>query len=504
MSCHKYNRSAVKKFPVITLALAAAIAWFAAPRTHAQQAAGGYSFLLSPDQVKNFVTAWNNHGGYIPGETLVKFRQGYSAADQARALSAVRRGTDGATTQWIGDVLRVKTPANDDAELVAATLARQPEVEWAQPNYLRMIQARPNDPDYALQWNLDLIDMPRTWEINSGATSNITIAVVDTGVTTQTFNFTFPLWTGRAFENVSVPFRVNPDIAANRIKAGHDFVFWNGPVVDMVGHGTHVAGTVLQDTNNSLGAAGVAYSANLLPLKACLGYWELQFIASAAGERGFLDPEEEGGCPDDAIAQAIRFAADSGAQVANVSLVDPAPSPILRDAVQYAVSRGTFVAIAAGNEFDTGNPTMYPAAYAQDIAGAVSVAAVNRSSKRAFYSSTGAWVEVAAPGGDTQDGGLNGMITQISLLESDFDPFVIIRPRFDRYTEVRYQGTSMASPHIAGIAALLYSQGITSPAAIEAAIERFATDLGSKGRDNEFGYGLVNPRAALRGMGLVK
>jgi len=92
----------------------------------------------------------------------------------------------------------------------------------------------------------------------------------------------------------------------------------------------------------------------------------------------------------------------------------------------------------------------------------------------------------------------------MTLLPDDSDPFRVIRPRFDRYASIAYQGTSMAAPHGAGAAALLYSQGITNPAAIESALEQFATDLGAKGRDNEYGYGLINARASLRGLGLAK
>jgi serine protease len=96
------------------------------------------------------------------------------------------------------------------------------------------------------------------------------------------------------------------------------------------------------------------------------------------------------------------------------------------------------------------------------------------------------------------------MIWQMTLLPPDSDPRRVTRPRFDRYQAVAYEGTSMAAPHAAGAAALLYSQGITNPAAIESALEQFATDLGTQGRDNEYGYGLINPRAALRGLGLAK
>ena len=134
----------------------------------------------------------------------------------------------------------------------------------------------------------------------------------------------------------------------------------------------------------------------------------------------------------------------------------------------------------------------------------MTVGAVGRSRRRAYYSSTGNYIEIAAPGGDVLDGGLSGVIYQEGLLDSDFDPTLVTVPRFDRYYSQPNQGTSMASPHIAGVAALLYAQGIKKPAAIEAAIKRFAVDLGAPGRDDEYGYGLVDARATLRGLGVAK
>ncbi len=485
-------------------AVVGAAVWVAAPRTSAQGHRLPYALRMTAEQADAMRTAWNERLPYVPGEVLVRFRDDVEAGGRARAFAATRAGVEARHARWIGNVLWVRTAGDPDAERLADGLRRQPEVAWAQPNYLHEPKARPNDPSYARQWNLDLIDMPQAWDINDGATGSVTVAVIDSGVTTVNETFGFPLWTGSSIDVVGVPFRVSPDIAAARILDGFDFIFWNGPVLDMDGHGTHVAGTVLQETNNNLALAGIAHRARLMPLKVCVGYWEIQIVTSALGIPGFVDPRDGGFCSVAAIAEALRYAGDNNAQVANVSLGGFDPSPMERDAIRYAVSRGTFVALVMGNEFEEGNPTEYPAAYAPAIDGAMSVGAVGRSSRRAVYSNTGAHIEIAAPGGDVTDGGLAGAVFQTSLLLDDIDPFSVIVPRFDRYEEVASIGTSMAAPHVAGVAALLYSQGITRPAAIEAALKRFARDLGPAGRDESFGHGLVDARAALRGLGVAR
>ena len=413
-------------------------------------------------------------------------------------MRAVPGRIDTSSTRRIGDALLMKAADEPNADRLASTLQSQPEVLWAQPNYFRRLKWVPNDTGYARQWNFDLIRIPVAWDINNGASDKVVVAVIDTGIATVTRSYDFQLWTGLGVETVAVPFSVNPDLGSSRILTGRDFVFWTGPVVDMVGHGTHVAGTILQDTNNSIGMAGIAYRARLMPLKACLGYWEIQFALSARGVPGFVNPDETGACTDAAIAEAIRFAADNAAHVINLSLGGQDPSPVILEAIQYAVGRGLFVSIAAGNEFREGNPVIYPAKYAEQLDGVVSVGAVGPSSRRAYYSTTGSYVEVVAPGGDAQEGGLEGVIYQSSLYEQDSDPRGIVRPRFDHYAEVPSQGTSMAAPHVSGVAALLYSFGITTPARIEGALKSSARDLGVRGRDDEFGYGLVDAPAALR------
>ncbi len=478
-------------------------------RTAAQQPATKNTSVASRNRLQRLAAAIRTKGAYVPGELLVKFRAGTQAADQSRALSVLRRAATTSETRWIGDVLLVDTPGEPDAAAAATRLAIEPEVEWAQPNYLRHRLVTPNDPAFADQWNLKALDMPRAWDINPGGTSAVKIAVIDTGVTTTTATFTFTLWTGDGFEDVPVAYRANPDIAAGRMLPGRDFVFWptlgrTGPVLDMDGHGSHVAGTALQETNNNAGVAGMAYAATLLPLKACLSYWDVQILLGAAGEEGFIDPADAGFCDDASVADALRYAADQGAQIINYSAGAPGAAPILLDALRYAVTHGAFVSISAGNEQLDGNPVEYPAAYAPQIDGVVAVSAVGPSLRRAYYSNSGSYIELAAPGGNDREGGANGMIWQTTLLPSDSDPDTVVRPRFDRYAVVAYEGTSMAAPHVAGAAALLYSQGITTPAAIEAALKQFATDLGPAGRDDDFGYGLIAPRPSLRGMGLAR
>jgi len=458
-----------------------------------------YDLLLSLDQLEGLRRAWNDGLSYVPGEVLVKFRDDVTTAQKLGAMAKLPGTIESTGTRRIGPALLLKFVDESDADGLASTLQSQPEVLWAQPNYLRRLKWVPNDPGYSRQWNFDLMGIPLAWDINNGASDGVVVAVVDTGIATVTRNFDFTLWTGLRTETVAVPFHVNPDLGGSRILTGRDFVFWTGPVLDMVGHGTHVAGTILQDTNNGLGEAGIAHRARLMPLKACFGYWEIQFALSASGVPGFANPDETGACTDAAIAEAIHFAADNAADVINLSLGGEEPSPMILEALQYAIGRGLFVSIAAGTEYREGNPVTYPAKYAEQLDGVVGVGAVGRSSRRAYYSTTGSYVEVVAPGGDAEQDGLEGLIYQSSLLEQDFDPYRTLRPRFDRYAEVPHQGTSMAAPHVSGVAALLRSQRVTAPAAIEAALKSFARDLGPHGRDEEFGYGLVDAAATLRG-----
>jgi serine protease len=459
-----------------------------------------------PGRLESLLTAMNQGLPFIPGEVLVKFRPGAQAWQQASVLRVLRTEVNSGNSRWIGDVLHIRSAEITDPEHASFLLRNQPEVLYAHPNYIRRNKSVPNDTNYSIQWNFQAINLPTAWDINPGGRTDVLVAVIDSGLTTTDNTFGFRIWDGRAFRTFAVPLAKMADFDHTRVRAGREFVLGGGwftaagdPILfDADGHGSHVAGTIAQQTNNNEGFAGIAYRTTLLPLKVCFAYWDVQLEVSARGIPAFVDPDFAG-CPTDAIVQALRYAADSGAKVINMSIGGPNASAAERDALQYAVSKGSFVSISAGNEARDGNPPSYPAAFAPSIEGVMSVGAVNRRLTRASYSNFGSYVEIAAPGGG--DGPTTDNIWQMGPLQADLSPN-LFSPRFDRSQTYGIAGTSMASPHVAGVAALLYSQGITRPAAIEQALKRFARDLGPKGRDDEYGAGLVDARTALRGLGL--
>lgn len=402
----------------------------------------------------------------------------------------------------------VTIPPGTDAEAMAAAMRSRPDVEFAQPRYRNYAMARPNDPLYTNQWNFPAIDMERAWDIQPGASSDIVVAVLDSGMAyrTITLGYDFPAFTlnGRnypALGPVAVPFAAAPELGASgstRFVAPRDFIWGDNVPVDLDGHGTHVAGTIGQVTNNGNGVAGMAYNVRLMPIKVITGVWD-----------DILESPFEG--TDDVLALAIRYAVDNGAKVINLSLgrTDGGPAPLIGEALRYAVGRGAFVAVASGNTRDAGNQPNRLAQLAPQIDGVISVGAVGRSLEPAYYSTSGSFVEIAAPGGDQRaDGGPGGILQQtldLDLLETfDRSPSQLTPPRADSFAYYYFQGTSMATPHVSAFAALLMQQGVTNPAAIEAAMKQFATDRGAPGRDDFYGHGLINPRNTLRGLGLAR
>lgn len=439
---------------------------------------------------------------YQRGSVIVKLRPGTSAAAE-RALLALVDGTETPDLSY-ADFDIVSIGAAADPEEAARRLSAQADIEYAQARYRVRPRFRPNDQFYPQQWNLPLLDMERAWDINQGAAPSIVVAVVDTGLAYRAGMFRFTtipfVFEGQLFPSigsVDIPFVAAPDLGGtDRFVSPRDFIWGDDNPLDLDGHGTHIAGTIGQLTNNSVGTAGMAFNVRLMPVKVIDGVWDEAFNSPFIGT-------------DDTVARGIRYAADNGAKVINLSIGRSGPpAPAIEDAIVYAVSKGAFVSVAGGNDFLDGNPIQRPADAGPRIEGMVAVGSVGRTRARARYSSTGSFVELMAPGGDSRDGPGSSIFQQTY----DFDlsetyllgPARYRAPRFDSFAYIGTTGTSMAAAHVSGFAALLMEQGITSPAAIEAIMKQTATDLGATGRDDEYGHGLINPRAALRGMGLAK
>ncbi|MEM8660280.1 MAG: S8 family peptidase [Pseudomonadota bacterium] len=435
----------------------------------------------------------------VPFQSVVKYRQSVSDNQSKRDTLRSKLQTMGILTAAGGpdraNLMAIKRARRGEAEYLAQAgtaadklaqieneqlrakaqtllaiklLQQDPAVEFAEPNYKVRAMATPNDEGYPLQWHYPLIDLPQAWDTTTGSEQAI-VAVVDTGILSGHPDLQGQLVNGYDFVRDIGNARDGNGIDPNP----EDPV--SGGIAARGSHGTHVGGTVAAAGNNSIGVAGVAYGSRIMPMRA-------------------LGSDQSGTSYD--IEQAVRYAAglpnDSGtvptqsASVINLSLGGGFFSQASQNLYQQVYESGVVLVAAAGNE--ASRSPSYPAAYN----GVISVGAVDALRRRASYSNTGPSIDITAPGGDNTpdingDGFPDGVLSTDGSGGNQFDYSFL-------------SGTSMSAPHVSGVIALMLAVNPNlSPQDIDALLMQgqLTEDLGVPGRDDEFGYGLINAQKAV-------
>ncbi|MGW4753259.1 S8 family peptidase [Streptomyces chartreusis] len=390
--------------------------------------------------------------GYKSGAAEAKSNKAAEADAAAKGeeagedLDFERRLGSGAALVGLGENL-----SRTDVADVVAEYRADPQVAYVVPDRLNKPLATPNDTEYSKQWDLFEttagMNVPGAWDVATG--SGVTVAVIDTGYVTHSdlganivagYDFISDATVGNDGNGRdSNPADPGDWTAANECASGD-------PAYGSSWHGTHVAGTIAAVTNNGKGVAGIAYGAKVSPLRVlgkCGGYDSDIIDAITWASGGTVS-----GVPANAnVAKVINMSLGGGG----------ACSTATQSAINAAVNRGTTVVVAAGNS--NANASGYSPASCANV---ISVAAADRQGNRSYYSNYGTVVDIAAPGGETNSVAANGIL---STLNSGAQG-----PSAENYDY--YQGTSMASPHVAGLAALMKSANpALTPAQIESAIK---------------------------------
>jgi serine protease len=350
-----------------------------------------------------------------------------------------------------------------------------PEIDFAEPNGIAHILWVPNDPYFQYQWNFDVshINMPLAWDIERGGSSTVIVSILDTGIAYELHEIP-----GNEQEEVSSEdgyYHQSPDLTMTNFVNGYDFIKDDSHPNDENGHGTHVCGTIAQSTNNAKGVAGMAFNVSIMPVRVL---------------------DHTGSGEVDKIADGIYYAYQNGADILSMSLGgapgDSTGFQTVHQAIISATNAGALVVAAAGNEAE--GKLSYPAGYNECIA----VGATDINDTLAPYSQWGEGLDIVAPGGNIYDT-IPGTEYAAGILQSTYyqinDGYHLAT--VDSFCYMFLQGTSMAAPHVSGLAALLISHGVTDPSAIKQAIYSTAADLGPPGYDTYFGYGLINPSLSL-------
>ena len=391
---------------------------------------------------------------FVPGELIVQFDADSSLA--AREASVTAEGAVLKRHMLLPGFTLVGVPQGQEEEFLNAFQAN-PSVRMVERNGIDRVTFTPNDPAYNLQWHLPQVQSQQAWDVADG--SGVVVAVVDSGV---------------AYENYG-GFAQAPDLAGTSFTAGRDIVNNDAHPNDDYGHGTHVSGTIAQTTNNSLGVAGLAYGATIMPVKTL---------------------NSSGGGTHAQMADGYVWATDHGADVINYS-AGGNHSTTKEAGVNYALTRGVVVVAAAGNDSVStlGCPACYP--------GVIAVGATDYAMNRAPYSSYGTGLyghtlDVVAPGGNTgADLNLDGFAD--GVLQQTYEYACLGgAPNYTTFTYCFWQGTSMATPHVTAAAALLLDANPSlTRQQVGDCLRYTALDRGTAGYDLQYGWGLIQVRDAL-------
>ena len=384
----------------------------------------------------------------IPNEYIVKYKQAPSVA-QLQQIKEENGVVGVQAVSALPNTYIYRTDGSVDRITTLQTLNGVEVIEYIEPQRLMLLLTLPNDTEYNKQWGLAKIQMDKAWDVTTGS-QQVKIAVIDSGCDAS-----------------------HPDLAGNIVETK---VFDDPQFISA--HGTHVCGIIGAVGNNTAGVTGTNWRIGIMALKA---------DAIVSGQHGLRISK---------VAEAIGYATQHGAKVINLSL-GGSYSQILKDAVDQATAAGVLVIAAAGNTASQ-NYNLYPAAWPN----VVSVSATGPSDEFASYSSFGK-VDVAAPGGNPlQDRNGDGRKTTL-----DCTPAECIYSTWFEGGSFRYSamtGTSMAAPHVSGVAGLLLAaKPQVSAAEVRGILENSAVDLGSVGKDVQFGYGRVDAFQALQSAGVV-
>ncbi len=399
---------------------------------------------------------------YVENEIIVKFKPGV-AAGVINELN-LRHGVTEKYESPYGKFKVLKIPKGKTVPEMVEIYTKNPNIEYAEPNSIARAFMTPTDPLYPYQWHFDNvtyggIHMEAAWDISTGDPS-VVVAVLDTGVAYEDY---------KGFEKA-------PDLATTAFVPGYDFINNDSHPNDDKGHGTHVTGTVAQSTNNSLGVAGIAFNTTIMPVKVL---------------------NKQGSGTAQSVADGVYFAANNGADIINLSLGWPVedgvaydPGATVRDAIAYAYNAGVTIVAASGN--DNEPAVAYPAAYDDYV---IAVGGTRYDEAIAYYSNTGSSLDLVAPGGDVtvdqnEDEYGDGVLQETLGKACDAPQYAFVYCFF--------QGTSMSSPHVSGVAALLLAQDSNrTPDDIRNILQSTAEDKGSSGWDQYYGYGIVDAYTAL-------